>query len=386
MKIMIISGSRAEFHLLKNLIIELKKNKKIKLFFGITGSHLSKFFGYTINEIKNEKIKIDAKMDLGLKYDSRKNIIKYLSKAIDLSSKFINKVRPDLMILLGDRYEIYAAAISAYFNKVPIAHIHGGEKTKGSIDDGIRHSITKFSHVHFVSNKEHLKRVTQLGENTRYIFNTGSLGVEAIKVTKLIPKKILEKELNIKFLSKNIIVTFHPETNKSIRENIKNLKILLKALKLLKDTCIIFTMSNSDSGFNSITKVIKKFIKINKNYYFFKSLGQKKFFSVCKYADMMIGNSSSGIIEMPSFKKATLNVGNRQSGRMKAQSIVDVDFSEKKIIKKIKYIYSNKFKKMYKKLKNPYEKKNSSKLIARILSKINLKDIFIKDFKDYKIK
>ena len=145
-------------------------------------------------------------------------------------------------------------------------------------------------------------------------------------------------------------------------------------------------MSNSDSGFNSITKVIKKFIKINKNYYFFKSLGQKKFFSVCKYADMMIGNSSSGIIEMPSFKKATLNVGNRQSGRMKAQSIVDVDFSEKKIIKKIKYIYSNKFKKIYKKLKNPYEKKNSSKLIARILSKINLKDIFIKDFKDYKIK
>ncbi len=384
---MIITGNRSEFHLLKNLIKELKKNKKqIKLFFGVTGSHLSKFFGSTINEIKKEKIKIDTKMNLGLKNDSNKSTIKYLSKAIELSSKFINKVKPDLLIILGDRYEIYATAISAYFNKVPIAHIYGGEKTLGSLDEGMRHSITKLSQIHFVSNNEHFERVKQLGENKKFIFNIGSLGVEAIKTTKIIPKNNLEKELNLKFLSKNVIVTFHPESNIDNLQNIKNLKILLKTLKLLKDTCIIFTMSNSDPGFRGINKLIKQFVRSNKNCYFFSSLGHKRYFSICKQVDIMIGNSSSGIIEMPSFKKATLNIGNRQNGRMQAKSVVDVEFNKEKIIKKIKYIYSNNFKKIIKKLNNPYEKKNTSKLIVKVLRKINLKDIFIKDFKDYRLK
>lgn len=386
MKVAIISGSRSEFYLLKNLIINFKKDKNIKLYFGITGSHLTNFFGNTVQEIKKEKIKIDYKINLFIKNDKKKNILEYLSNAIKGCSKFLNKFCPDILIILGDRYEIYSAAIAAYLNRIPIAHIHGGEKTIGSLDDGLRHSITKLSQIHFVSNNAYYRRVLQLGENKKFIFNVGSLGAEAIKKIKFITKTDLERSLKIKFLKKNIIVTYHPETTLKKEQNIKNLKIFLSSLKELKETCIIFTMPNADPGFKTYVKLIKSFIKRKKNSYFFKNLGHQKYYSICKQVDLMIGNSSSGIIEMPVFKKGTINIGNRQNGREKSNSILDVEFKKRKILKKIKFAYTNQFKRILIKTKSLYKKKNTTKMILRILKKIDLNEAINKNFIDYNIK
>ena len=280
MKITIITGSRAEFHILKNLIFVLKKDKKIKTNLVVTGSHLSSFFGNTINEINNQKIKINSKIDLLIKEDQEKNISNSISLGVNSFSRLFKKNKPNLLLILGIDMKFFSAAISACVNRVPIAHIHGSERTTGLIDEGIRHSITKLSHIHFVSTNIYYNRVKQLGENKRFIFNVGSLGVEATKKTKLLNKNELEKVLNIKFQSKNIIVTFHSETLKTQLENKKNLKILLSALGNLKNTSIIFTMPNADLYFKMIVREIKKFIKFNKNSYFLNLLGIKNIFFV----------------------------------------------------------------------------------------------------------
>lgn len=385
MKIALVTGSRSEFYLLKGLILRLQKNKKFKLNLIVTGSHLSKFFGSTIHDIKKEKIRVNDKVNISIKGDREKDIAKSISIGVKSFSKKFNKFKPDLLIILGDRYEIYSAAIAACINKIPIAHIHGGEKTKGLIDEGIRHSITKHSHLHFVSTKTYFKRVQQLGENKKNIFNVGSLGVEAIKKEKLYLKKKIEKILKIRFDKKNILVTFHPETLENRRTNKNNFIKLLKALKKLKNTTIIFTMPNADVDFKTILKEIKKFVSSRKNAFFFKSLGHKKYFTLCKNVDLMIGNSSSGIIEMPSFRKATVNIGDRQGGRVRAQSVIDVDNNTNKILKSISYSYSKKFKKVLQKVKNPYDGENTSYKILKILQKIKLKNIIKKSFFDYKI-
>ncbi len=385
MKIALVTGSRSEFYLLKGLILRLQKNKKFKLNLIVTGSHISKFFGSTINDIKKEKIKVNDKVNISIKGDREKDIAKSISIGVKSFSKKFNKFKPDLLIILGDRYEIYSAAIAACINKIPIAHIHGGEKTKGLIDEGIRHSITKLSHLHFVSTKTYFKRVQQLGENKKNIFNVGSLGIEAIKKEKLYLKKQIEKILKIHLNKKNILVTFHPETLENRRTNKNNFIKLLKALKKLKNTTIIFTMPNADVDFKTILKEIKKFVSSHKNAFFFKSLGHKKYFTLCKNVDLMIGNSSSGIIEMPSFRKATVNIGDRQGGRVRAQSVIDVDNDTNKILKSISYSYSKKFKKVLQKVKNPYDGGKTSYKILKILQKIKLKNIIKKSFFDYKI-
>ena len=384
MKVALVTGSRSEFYLLKNLILRLQESKKFKLNLIVTGSHISKFFGNTINDIKKEKIKVSDKVNILIKGDKEKDISKSISIGIKSFSKIFNKYKPNLLIILGDRYEIFSAAIAASINKVPIAHIHGGERTEGVIDEGIRHSITKLSHLHFVSTKTYLKRVQQLGENKKYIFNVGSLGVEAIKNEKLYLKKEIERILKINFNKKNVLVTYHPETLERRSTNKNNFIKLLKTLKKLKNTTIIFTMPNADMDFKIILKEIKKFVSSHKNAFFFKSLGHKKYFTLCKNVDLMIGNSSSGIIEMPSFKKATLNVGDRQRGRVKAQSIIDINNDTDKIFKSINYSYSKKFKNVLDKVKNPYDGGKTSNKILKILKKIKLNNIVKKSFFDYK--
>jgi len=385
MKICTVTGSRAEFYILKNLIKKLEKSKSIKQHLIVTGSHNSKTFGSTINQIKKAKIKIGSKINISLKNDSEIGITKSFAIGVRLFSKKFLKIKPDILLILGDRYEIFAAAMAACFNRIPIAHIHGGESTQGAIDEAIRHSITKLSHIHFVSTNDYHKRVKQLGENKNYIFNIGSMGVESLKQTNLLNKKRLEKRLNLKFSKKNILVTFHPETIKSRNENKNNLKELLKSLKHLKETTIIFTMPGADINFKMIVREIKKFVETNKKSYFFKSLGDELYFSLCKIVDLMLGNSSSGIIEMPSFKKGTINIGERQRGRVKPKSVLNVNFNEKKIRNRIRYSYSKKFNSILKNVKNPYDQGNSSDKLVKILSKINLKNILNKKFFDYKV-
>ncbi len=384
MKICTVTGSRAEFYILKNLIKKFEKNKYFNQHLIVTGSHNLKTFGNTIKEIRKEKIKIGSKINIQLKNDSEIEISKSFAVGIKLFSKEFLKIKPDILLILGDRYEIFAAAIAACFNRIPIAHIHGGERTEGAIDEAIRHSITKLSHIHFVSTNDYFKRVRQLGENRRNIFNVGSMGVDSLKRIKLLNKDELEKKLKLKFSKKNLLITFHPESLRSKNENKKKLKELLNSLKYLPDTTLIFTMPGADANFNMIVKEINQFITKNKKSYFFKSLGDELYFSLCKVVDLMIGNSSSGVIEMPSFKKGTINIGERQKGRIKAKSVLNVDFNEKKIREKMRYSYSKKFNIVLRTVKNPYDQGNSSDKIIKILKKIDLNNILNKKFFDCK--
>ena len=383
MKLCTITGSRAEFFLLKNLITKINNEKKLKNNLLVTGSHNSALFGNTIKDIKQSNIKIKAIVNLKIKNDRPIDISKYISEGIKKFSYHFNSIKPDLVIILGDRYEIYTAAIAAYILKIPIAHIYGGETTQGVIDEGIRHSITKLSHIHFVSTNRYLKRVKQLGENPKMIFNVGSLGIEALKNNKALNKKTLEKKLGIKFRKKNLLITFHPETIHDEKTNLKNLKIFLDSLKGLKDTSLIFTAPGADTYYKFIFKQLKNFTKKNTQAYFFKSLGHEKYFSICKNVDLMIGNSSSGIIEMPTLNKWTINLGNRQTGRVKAKSVIDIKFKKiqiKKILNKLLFQKNNSF---LKKIKNPYDNGNSSDKIINIIKKVNLSRICYKKFYDY---
>ena len=384
MKICIVTGSRAEFYILKNLIKKIQNIKYFKNHLIVTGSHTSKFFGNTIKKIKDEKIKIGTEIKNFIKKDNEIDISNYFASNVKSISKALFKIKPDILLILGDRYEIFSAAVAASFNRIPIAHVHGGERSEGALDEAIRHSITKMAHVHFVSNIEHYERVKQMGENKKLIFNVGSMGVESIKQIKFLKKKILEKKLNIKLSKKNILITVHPETLETKNENKKKIRILLQSLKLLKDTTKIFTMPGADPNFKLVTNEIKKFVKKNPQSFFFKSLGDKLYFSLCKNVDLMLGNSSSGIIEMPSFKKATINVGARQKGRLKAKSVLNVDFDVKKINKAIKHVYSKEFKKSLEIVNNPYDNGASSEKILKVLKKIKLKNILIKKFHDNK--
>ena len=385
MKLCIVTGSRAEFFILKNLITKIQKNKNFKQNLLVTGTHNSKFFGSTIQDIKKNGVTIHGIINLDINGDNSLDIAKYLSIGIQKFSQKFAKLRPDFLLVLGDRYEIFSAVISAYLNNIPIGHIYGGEITQGSLDENIRHSITKFSNLHFVSTKKYYDRVKQLGEDKKKIFNVGSMGVESIKNHRVIKKKDLEKLLNIKFNEKNILMTFHPETTKDQKENILNLKKCLNCLKKLKNTSIIITMPGADQHYKMIYKLLKKFTQKNKNVFLFKSLGHDNYFSICRVVDFMIGNSSSGIIEMPSFKKPTIDLGIRQLGRIKAKSTINVDFNEKKITSAINKVLSKKFKKSLLKVVNPYEKKNSSDKIITILRRTNFRKLQPKKFFDYKI-
>ena len=385
MKICIVTGSRSEYFLLRNLILKLKKDNFFKIKIIVTGSHNSKALGQTIKDIKRDKIKITNNIKLPIQKDNEAGLTKSIANGIEKISDSLRKIKPDLVLILGDRYEIFSAAIAAYINKIPLAHIHGGEKTEGSMDDCFRHSITKLSNLHFASNKESYNRILQLGEETKNVHLVGSLGVEASKKIKYLNKIEIEKKINVKFKKKIILVNFHPETlDKPTKKN--KFQIIIKVLKELEnDYTIIFTAPNADVGYKNIIKEIKNFIKRKNNSYFIKSLGQQLLFSLYRQINFMIGNSSSGIIELPTFKKPTINVGNRQRGRLKTTSILDVNYDKSTILNKIKYINSKKFLRKISNTQNPYDFGLTSKKIFIKLKKLDIKKLTFKKFKDYPI-
>tara|TARA_B100000029_G_C17514963_1_gene937750 strand:- start:325 stop:1500 length:1176 start_codon:yes stop_codon:yes gene_type:complete len=373
-KILIITGNRSEYDLLKPLIIELKKQKNIKTFTLATGSHLSKKYGFTYKKILQDKIPIDKKINLNIHSDKKNYLIKYFSLGLTKFFDYTKKLNPDLAIVLGDRYEVFAFTISCYILNIPIAHIHGGEVTQGSVDDGFRHSITKMSNLHFVSHNNYKKRVIQLGESPKNVFLVGALGVENIFNTKILKKKHIEKKLKIRFLKKNLIISYHPETasQNSVKSQYNE---LLSAIKSFKKINFIFTSPNGDPGSNAIILMTKNFVKKNKNAYYVPSMGKDLFFSCIKYSDGIVGNSSSGIIEFPALKKRTINIGNRQKGRIKANSVIDTLCVRSNITTAINKLYSQKVKNKTIKINNPFKKKHTSKLIVSIIKKKFKKEI-----------
>tara|TARA_Y100000816_G_C26103716_1_gene585729 strand:+ start:2059 stop:3219 length:1161 start_codon:yes stop_codon:yes gene_type:complete len=369
-KICVITGTRAEYGLLKNLMKKIKENKKFLLQIIVTGSHLSSLHGNTYREIVNDGFTINSKCNILAKSDSEFAIVKSMSKAMELISNSLKVLKPNIVMMLGDRYELLSAAACCNIMKLPIAHIHGGETTEGAFDEAIRHSITKMSHIHFVAHADYRKRVIQLGENPKNVYNVGGLGVDNLSKIDLLSKNQLSKSLKIKFNKKNLLVTYHPETLSNFNEK-KHIKNLLEVLKTLKDTNIFFTMPNADTNNKIIFNLINIFCKKNKNSFVFKSLGQLRYYSMLQYVDIVIGNSSSGLLEVPSFRIGTINIGDRQKGRIQSKSVINCEPNKISITKALKTAYSKKFLDKLKKSINPYGPKGAAEKIIKILESID---------------
>ena len=380
-KICVITGSRAEYGLLRSTLKEISNSNILNLKLIVTASHLSQEYGYTIDHIKKDKITISKEIETLLSSDTHIGVSKTFGLGVISFSEVLQDLKPDIVLVTGDRYEMLSFTIAALFQRIPIAHIHGGEKTIGSFDDSIRHSITKMSNFHFVANKEYKKRVVQLGENPKSVYIVGGLGVDNIIKKKLYNKKTLENILKTKFNKKNFLITYHPETV-GMKSLAKDFKELLKSLNLLKHTNFYFTMPNADNTSKLILNEIKKFVKNNNNSFFYNSLGQTKYFSLMKIIDCVVGNSSSGISEAPSFKIPTINIGNRQDGRIRANSIIDCKANQKDITNAFKIINSKSFKKNLKNVVNPYGNGGASKRIVRTIEKVINNKISLKNFYD----
>lgn len=380
-KLCVITGGRADYDLLKPVMEGIKVDPDLSLQLIVTGTHLSPEFGLTYKSIEEDGFNIDWKLEILLSSDTSYGTAKSLGLGLIGFAEAINKLSPNLIIVLGDRYEIFAAVSAALILKIPVAHIHGGEVTLRSFDDSLRHSISKMSHLHFVSTALYSKRVIQLGENPKNVFCVGSLGVENSKLLKLLSKKEVEKLLNFKFNQKNLLVTFHPSTLND-GSNVSDIKELLFSLSLLKNTNLIFTLPNSDPESRMIIEEINKFCNKNSNSRVYASLGQLLYFSCLKYVDAVIGNSSSAIIEVPSFQKASINIGGRQLGRAQASSIVNCLSKRASITASIDLIYSKEFQSKLKNVKNPYDNGHTSKLILQIIKKQSLTDLINKSFYD----
>ena len=339
-KLLIITTGRSDYGLLKPLILELKKNKKIISKLVVTGTHLSFKHGMTVNEIKKDKINIFKKLKTTQRKNNEFSIAKSFSLNVSKLSNVFEKYLPNMVIVLGDKYETLANVTAALCYRIPIGHIHGGEITRGAIDDSIRHAISKLSHVHFVSTIQSRNNLIQMGEDKKNIHVVGGLGVEPIKKTNFIKKEVIEKKLNIQLSKKNILVTFNPETIEK-NQSKSQIKIILESLKKLNsDTTIIFTMSIADHENEIIKKQILNFVENNTNSYFFNSLGDV-YLSLLKHVDLVIGNSSSGILEAPYLKTPTINIGRRQDGREFSRSVFGCNYKKKDILAKINYIFNS---------------------------------------------
>ncbi len=365
MNVLVFTSSRAEYGILSNLIKKLNNSKAINLKLIVSGSHLSKKYGYTISEIIKDKVRISKKIKLDYK-DTKDAQLNNFNLILKNLFNFISKNNTDLLLILGDRYEILAAAIAAMLSKIKIAHLHGGEVTQGAIDERIRHSISKMSDIHLVSTKNYKKRLIQLGESPSRVYHVGAICNDNINNIKKFSKKRLEKDIGFKFKKRNIIVTLHPETTGG-QFTEKKIKIFFKTLSKLKNVGIIATYPNIDAGNQLILKYLEKFAKENNNVKIIKSLGAQNYLKSLKICDGIIGNSSSGLLESPLLKKGSINVGLRQKGRDTCGSVIDTDFDSKKIYKALKKIFSKKFKNNCKKVKSPYIGKNVSHKIYKII-------------------
>ena len=384
-KICFVTGSRSEYGLLKNLINSLSREKKILTKLIVTGSHLLKQYGKTLNEILRDRNKIFKEIKISSKNDHPKDIAKSTLQIIDGLSNVFKNYQPDLLVVLGDRYEVFITCYIATIFKIPIAHICGGEETLGSYDNQFRHAITKMSHIHFTTHEKYKKKILAMGENKKNIFNFGSLAFTDFHKKKFKNKFELEKKYNIKFREENFLITIHPETidNRKLKANLKKIFKCFEN-KEFKKYSFIFTSSNNDEGGEIINKEIRKFVRNKKNSYFINSFGQSDYFSMLKNISGVIGNSSSGIIEVPSFKIGTINLGNRQHGRILARSVINCDFKTNKIQKNILKIINKKFKLKLKNLTNPYYKINTLENMKKVLIKIKLKNILFKSFGNHK--
>lgn len=373
-RIGIMTGTRAEYGLLKSLMQEINKDNDLELYLIVSGMHLSPEFGMTYKEIEEDGFEINAKVEMLLSSDSPAGISKSIGLGVIGFADEFQRADLDMLILLGDRYEALSAAISAMVMRIPIAHLHGGELTEGAIDEGIRHSITKMSYLHFTSTEQYRNRVIQLGENPERVFYVGALGVENIKKINLMTKEELERSIHFEIDENTVVVTYHPVTleNNTVGEQFLN---LLKVLDRNPKIRMIFTKANADTNGRIVNELIDKYAAQNsERACAFMSLGQKRYLSALKYCRIVIGNSSSGIIEAPSFGKPIINIGDRQKGRICADSVINCGYTQKEIQQAMETALTEEFENKARNCRNPYEKENTAANIISVIKDYLLND------------
>ncbi len=367
-KICVVTATRAEYGLLKPLLDKLLKVEEFDIRIVATGMHLSPEFGLTYKEIEANGMKIDRKIEMQLSSDSTVAMSKTMGLTMIGFADYFEESRPDYVILFGDRYEALAVAATAMCMQIPIIHLGGGETTEGAIDESIRHAISKMAYLHFATTEAYRNRIIQMGEHPDRVFNVGGLGVENIKTCQLLSKNELEESIGLKLDKPYAVVTFHPVTlEKNSAGN--QAKELMKACEKYPDMIFLFTKANSDAMGRIINEMFTAFVGKHENMRIFDSLGMERYLSAVKYAEFVLGNSSSGIMEVPSFGIPTVNIGDRQRGRMRADSIIDCPPEKKAIVSAMDKALSKEFKSHCKKTHNPYEGKDPSGEMVRIIRK-----------------
>lgn len=380
-KICFVTGTRAEYGLLSRLMRLVKEDKDLLLQVIATNMHLMPEYGETYKEIEKDGFTIDKKVYMHKPSDDAHGIISSMAEEMQGMNDALSELKPDILVLLGDRYEILVAAQVALIHRVPIAHIHGGEVTEGAFDDAIRHSVTKMSSLHFTSCEEYRHRVIQMGEQPSRAFDVGSLGVENIKAVPLMTKDELEASLDFKIDTQTILVTYHPVTLGG--NPAKDIREFLDALDQFKDLKVIFTMPNSDTGRDAIALAVENYVEKHSNRAkVYTSLGLRRYLSTLQFVKATVGNSSSGIIEVPSFGIPTLNIGDRQKGRLASKSVVNCGTSKDEVIAGLKLCLSEEMQKAAKTYENPYAKPDTANLIYQELKNVELAGLNLKTFYD----
>lgn len=383
-KICIATGSRSEYGLLKPLIDKITEENQWDVQLLITGMHLSPEYGNTFQQINVDGVIDSKKIEMLVSSDTPIGVVKSMGVGLIGFADALSELQPDLLIVLGDRFEMLAVVQAALIFKIPVAHIHGGEVTEGAYDNAIRHAITKMSHLHFTSTELYRQRVIQMGEEPGHVFNVGALGLDNIYNNHFLSKKELEKELEITFKKYNYLVTYHPVTL-SDKSSSSEFGQLLLAIRRQEDSCFIFTKSNADNGGKVIDKMIDDFVRSNpENAVAFTSMGSFLYLSAMRHVDAVIGNSSSGIIEAPSCKIATINIGDRQKGRVQANTVVNCLAKEDIITQAFEHVKSSEFKNFVKEeARNPYGEGQTAQKIVQQLKRIDWDNLAIKKFFDF---
>jgi GDP/UDP-N,N'-diacetylbacillosamine 2-epimerase (hydrolysing) len=380
-RICVVTGTRAEYGCLRWVMEGIRTTHGLELQLIATGMHMSPEFGLTYRDIERDGFRIDRKIEILVSSDTSVGVTKSMGLGLIAFGEALQQLRPDLVLVLGDRFEIFSAVAAATIACIPVAHAHGGETTEGAFDEAIRHSVTKMSHLHFVAAEEYRKRVIQLGEDPRRVFLVGGLGIDNIKKLPLLDRPALENALGFTLGRKNLLITFHPATLDKATPA-EQMAELLRALSSLQDTSLIFTMPNADTGGRVLIDMIQRFVAEHPDAHAHTSLGQLRYLSCIQHVDGVVGNSSSGLIEAPSFGKGTINIGDRQQGRLKAHSVIDCDPEQRSIASALEKLYSPAFQVMLASVRNPYGNGGASEKVVQVLRDYPLESILKKPFHD----
>jgi len=380
--ICVITGTRAEYGLLRWVMEGIRQSLYLELQVIATGMHLSPEFGLTVRAIEDDGFRVDRKVEMLLSSDTAVGVTKSMGLGMIGFADALAELRPDLVLVLGDRYEIFAAAAAAMIARLPIAHLHGGETTEGAFDEAIRHSITKMAHLHFVAAEDYRRRVIQLGEQPERVFCVGGLGVDNIQRLELLDRPALEAAINFQLGPRNLLITFHPVTLEH-NTSAQQMQELLTALGDLKDTHLIFTMPNADTEGRVLFQQIQDFCATHPQARAYTSLGQLRYLSCLRHVDGVVGNSSSGLTEAPSFSKGTVNIGDRQKGRLRAASVIDCEPRAAAIAEALNQLFSPGFQAQLTEVTNPYGAGGASAAIVALLEQADLRSLLKKRFYDF---